>query len=491
MVLTVTGGNEREKPMFDASGVQAENESFVYCMPKHRNYDPGQAMAFEDQSCFQLPCLSPAGYFQQNVSAYSDIIPVYLWDSKQDAEKLVDERKVSVSETKPSPSGDAVPSSSEDPKSAESKIELEIEAYRKILNSEAHLFTSSSDFSGYSVRSLKGPKMYHGIQPVGISQGLHHSTEISFPTYRGQNFSFPRNNFSGSSPIYPPVNHIDRFQMREKSNLHKSYGVPNELVRGPRSTRQKPFSSSLAEKDRLTPFIRRDQYNKPDFQTKYEHAKFFMIKSYNEDDIHKSIKYSVWASTPTGNNKLDAAFRKADTDKIEKGIQCPLFLFFSVNASGQFVGLAEMIGPVDFKKNMDFWQQDKWNGFFPVKWHIVKDIPNKNFQHIILENNDNKAVTFSRDTQEIKLPQGLCMLQIFKASRSGTSMLDDFEFYEEKKEKSPSALSSNQLSPTTCSNMYLYDDSSMNRLQSSFGNMSMSARTRKPPAGKFNRTYHQ
>ena len=74
-----------------------------------------------------------------------------------------------------------------------------------------------------------------------------------------------------------------------------------------------------------------------------------------------------------------------------------------MNASGQFVGLAEMIGPVDFKKSMDFWQQDKWNGFFPVKWHIIKDIPNKNFHHITLENNDNKAVTFSRDTQEVLL----------------------------------------------------------------------------------------
>lgn len=74
-----------------------------------------------------------------------------------------------------------------------------------------------------------------------------------------------------------------------------------------------------------------------------------------------------------------------------------------MNASGQFVGLAEMIGPVDFKKSMDFWQQDKWNGFFPVKWHIIKDIPNRPFQHITLENNENKAVTFSRDTQEVLL----------------------------------------------------------------------------------------
>ncbi|RWW52051.1 hypothetical protein BHE74_00041551 [Ensete ventricosum] len=60
-----------------------------------------------------------------------------------------------------------------------------------------------------------------------------------------------------------------------------------------------------------------------------------------------------------------------------------------------------MIGPVDFDKDMDFWQQDKWSGSFPVKWHVIKDVPNASLRHIILENNENKPVTNSRDTQEV------------------------------------------------------------------------------------------
>lgn len=72
-----------------------------------------------------------------------------------------------------------------------------------------------------------------------------------------------------------------------------------------------------------------------------------------------------------------------------------------MNGSGQFLGVAEMIGQLDFNKNMDFWQLDKWNGFFPVKWHIVKDLPNSLLRHIILENNENRPVTYSRDTQEV------------------------------------------------------------------------------------------
>lgn len=74
-----------------------------------------------------------------------------------------------------------------------------------------------------------------------------------------------------------------------------------------------------------------------------------------------------------------------------------------VNASGQFCGVAEMIGRVDFNKSMDFWQQDKRNGYFPVKWHIIKDVPNPQLRNIILENNENKPVTNSRDTQEVSI----------------------------------------------------------------------------------------
>ncbi|KAJ0989423.1 hypothetical protein J5N97_007779 [Dioscorea zingiberensis] len=176
----------------------------------------------------------------------------------------------------------------------------------------------------------------------------------------------------------------------------------------------------------------KDEYNLPDFPTKYDHALFFVIKSYSEDDIHKSIKYNVWASTSNGNKRLDNAYQTAQEKMVEKGSKCPVFLFFSVNASGQFCGVAEMIGRVDYSKNMDFWQQDKWNGFFPVKWHIIKDIPNPQLRHIILENNENKPVTNSRDTQEVKFPQGTDMLNIFKNYSSKTSIIDDFNFYENR-----------------------------------------------------------
>jgi len=84
-------------------------------------------------------------------------------------------------------------------------------------------------------------------------------------------------------------------------------------------------------KDIISPLIRRNQYNRSDFSVEYKQAKFFMIKSYGEDDIHKGIKYNVWASTPNGNNKLDAAYHEAQNLMKDNGERCPVFLFFSVS----------------------------------------------------------------------------------------------------------------------------------------------------------------
>ncbi|KAL8480870.1 hypothetical protein ACS0TY_027408 [Phlomoides rotata] len=245
-----------------------------------------------------------------------------------------------------------------------------------------------------------------------------------------------------------------KYKPRGRGNGFYNYGNEsidglNELNRGPRAKTSKSLKSftpvALAVKGQNIPLIGttddeeklssgtpdREQYNRSDFPETYADAKFFIIKSYSEDDVHKSVKYNVWASTPNGNKKLDAAYQDAQ----QRTGGCPVFLFFSVNTSGQFVGVAEMTGPVDFNKNVEYWQQDKWVGCFPVKWHIVKDVPNSLLKHITLENNENKPVTNSRDTQEVKLDQGIQLLKIFKEHTSKQCILDDFDFYEDRQRR--------------------------------------------------------
>jgi hypothetical protein len=94
----------------------------------------------------------------------------------------------------------------------------------------------------------------------------------------------------------------------------------------------------------------------------------------------------------TGNKRLDEAYREREG----KG---PIYLLYSVNGSGHFCGMAQMISAVDYHASSSVWSQDKWKGQFKVKWIYVKDVPNAALRHIRLENNENKPVTNSRDTQ--------------------------------------------------------------------------------------------
>ncbi|KAJ6399851.1 hypothetical protein OIU84_015501 [Salix udensis] len=233
---------------------------------------------------------------------------------------------------------------------------------------------------------------------------------------------------------------LENSRLRGRSSIslcgcNSSLDILSEQNRGPRASKSKaqniadhgPFVDDNKH-SKPSAKIYDESYNQSDFVTEYKNAKFFIIKSYSEDNVHKSIKYGVWASTPNGNRKLDTAYSEAK----DKQDPCPVFLLFSVNASAQFCGVAEMVGPVDFDKSVDYWQQDKWSGQFPVKWHIIKDVPNSRFRHIVLENNDNKPVTNSRDTQEVKLKHGVEMLNIFKNYESDMSIVDDFDFYEDR-----------------------------------------------------------
>ncbi|XP_024980108.1 uncharacterized protein LOC112517040 isoform X3 [Cynara cardunculus var. scolymus] len=217
------------------------------------------------------------------------------------------------------------------------------------------------------------------------------------------------------------------------SMISESHGTTSDRNRGPRASKPKENSAceQISPADGKNDLASRpdiELYNRPDFVTTYDNAKFFVVKSFSEDNVHKSIKYGVWASTPLGNRKLDAAYQEAKG----AGGTCPVFLFFSVNASGQFCGVAEMVGPVDFVNDAEYWQQDRWSGQFRVKWHIIKDVPNSRFRHILVENNDNKPVTHSRDSQEVKLEVGIVMLKIFKDHDADMSILDDFSYYDER-----------------------------------------------------------
>ncbi|XP_020265987.1 YTH domain-containing family protein 1-like isoform X1 [Asparagus officinalis] len=404
--------------------------SYGYAQPSYNPYNPYSPCAaigldgsnigtqpqpyFSDPS-YQLPISSPAAY-----------IPVIL-----------------------QPHSDAAPNISMTP-----TVLGSISSSRQVTaNSKSKSCASSNGGAtsqGTASRILKSELSGSSTPGQGRTPGLTQVTDSHGSVSSVQNPSkvpsvnFPQN-FGSTVHGWTTV---DRLRPRFQFNAAVKNGSGNsdflgEQNRGPRTNRLKgqPASASTiglsiskagGNNAQEAIIIRADQYNKDDFPLDHPDAKFFVIKSYSEDDVHKSIKYNVWSSTPNGNKRLNSAYEDAQRISTGKVKNCPIFLFFSVNASGQFCGVAEMTGPVDFDNDMDFWQQDKWTGSFPVKWHIIKDAPNTSFRQILLENNENKPVTNSRDTQEIMYAPGMSMLNIFKDSPLSTSILDDFMFYEER-----------------------------------------------------------
>jgi hypothetical protein len=61
-----------------------------------------------------------------------------------------------------------------------------------------------------------------------------------------------------------------------------------------------------------------------------------------------------------------------------------------------------------------------------------QDIANSEFQHIKLPNNEDKPVSFSRDTQEIPLPQAKQCLSLFFKYKHRVSIMDDFLYYDQR-----------------------------------------------------------
>ena len=156
-------------------------------------------------------------------------------------------------------------------------------------------------------------------------------------------------------------------------------------------------------------------------------CKFFVIKSFSEEDVHKSIKYNVWSSSKDGNLTLSNAFKIAEESKGN------VYLFFSCNGSGRYQGVARMKTPCDENKTFGLWTQDgKWPGLFDVEWIFIKDVPFKEFKNIIITMKDGevKPVSNSRDTQEIPFEQAKIMLQKIAEYQNTNTILEHFEFYD-------------------------------------------------------------
>lgn len=258
------------------------------------------------------------------------------------------------------------------------------------------------------------------------------------PLLRNNNSNGPEN-YARSPPRFPSQynnngNSINRFNNNNIRQPYQQNSFRDSRDRGMdnrehdrEQSRENQNSPNSADVD--LPTLNPSNYNPKVFELEPANARYFIIKSYSGDDIYRSIKYSIWCSTNHGNQKLDEAFR---SQQAKNG---SIYLFFSVNSSGRFCGMAQMTSAVDFDSSTGVWAQSKWQGEFSVKWIYVKDVPNNALRHITLENNENKPVTNSRDTQEVPSEKGKSVLKIIHEFQHSASIFDEFQHYERRQEE--------------------------------------------------------
>ena len=259
--------------------------------------------------------------------------------------------------------------------------------------------------------------------------------------------------------------------MEPSSNQNQEGGVPKKQNRGGRG--QKKYRGNRGGKNYhnnnyqnkpryqqqygMNPYSQNPYYNNPFLQqqilyrtemyicSKYRHlidinqknskliesinsnCKFFVIKSFSEEDVHKSIKYNVWSSSKDGNLTLSNAFRITEENKGN------VYLFYSCNGSGRYCGIARMKSPCDENKTFGLWTQDgKWPGLFDVEWLLIKDVPFREFKNVIITMKDGevKPISNSRDTQEIPFEQAKIVIQKIAEYQNTNTILEHFEFYD-------------------------------------------------------------
>ena len=217
---------------------------------------------------------------------------------------------------------------------------------------------------------------------------------------------------------------------QNKQRYHQMYNMPpyaQNYYNNPYFQQQILYRTEMYICSKYRNLIDINQRNAKILESINSNCKFFVIKSFSEEDVHKSIKYNVWSSSKDGNLTLSNAFRIAEEGKGN------VYLFFSCNGSGRYAGVAKMKTICDENKSFGLWTQDgKWPGLFDVEWIFIKDVPFKEFKDIIITMKDGevKPISNSRDTQEIPYEQAKIMLQRIAEYQNNNTILEHFEFYD-------------------------------------------------------------
>ncbi|KAF2320009.1 hypothetical protein GH714_021973 [Hevea brasiliensis] len=222
-------------------GMQSDNGSLVYYLPGYNPYASGAVVGVDGQSVGQQAYFSSPGYLPHPVFYGSEAMPCYSWDSAYFSD-------VSNGNT-----------GSQNGKYGSASTFAKSSGFNSMKSNDNTAGKSSKSTNTQAIRPLNKVSALGSDFSAGLSKGYHPNGRI----------------WNGN----------DRNKSGDRFYKNSDFETSNELTSGPRGSNKFP-SLETAVKEDLGITVQRDQYNKPDFETKYADAKFYVIKSYNEDDIH-------------------------------------------------------------------------------------------------------------------------------------------------------------------------------------------------------------
>ncbi|CAK5283821.1 unnamed protein product [Mycena citricolor] len=172
--------------------------------------------------------------------------------------------------------------------------------------------------------------------------------------------------------------------------------------------------------------------------------RFFILKSHTQAHLDLSVETGVWATQSHNESVLDRAYRTSED----------VFLFFSVNRSGEFYGYGRMTGPVELRRSKPvndpphlsifagsspLFDEDlpppeallppsllddaegsehELNHEFTLHWISVDRLPFSRTRHIHNSWNHDREVKVSRDGTELEPDAGTGLLDAWRAQRA-------------------------------------------------------------------------
>jgi hypothetical protein len=123
-------------------------------------------------------------------------------------------------------------------------------------------------------------------------------------------------------------------------------------------------------------------------------VRYFMIKSWNRENVDTAQRESVWATQPHNEDLLASAFKTCRH----------VILVFSVNKSMAFQGYARMQSAPGEAPTPSWTKNLLWptSGPFWIRWITIADVRFSRVGHLKNSLNEGLAVLVGRDGQEIE-----------------------------------------------------------------------------------------